>query len=52
MNKKLNKVQDILGMNDIPENRVKVEKKDKGLFEKTTESTILLTEDNKMMLND
>ena len=52
MNTKLNKVQDILGVSDIPENRVKVEKKEKGLYEKTTESTILLTEDNKMMLND
>lgn len=52
MNAKLNKVQDILGVSDIPENRVKVEKKERGLYEKTTESTILLTEDNKMMLND
>jgi hypothetical protein len=52
MNAKLNKVQDILGVSDMPENRVKVEKKEKGLYEKTTESTILLTEDNKMMLND
>ena len=52
MNAKLNKVQDVLGVSDMPENRVKVEKKEKGLYEKTTESTILLTEDNKMMLND
>jgi len=52
MNAKLNKVKDILGVSDMPENRVKVEKKEKGLYEKTTESTILLTEDNKMMLND
>jgi hypothetical protein len=52
MNAKLNKVQDILGVSGIPENRVKVEKKEKGLYEKTSESTILLTEDNKMMLND
>jgi hypothetical protein len=52
MNAKLNKVQDILGVSDMPENRVKVEKKEKGLYEKTSESTILLTEDNKMMLND
>ena len=52
MNAKLNKVQDILGVSDMPENRVKVERKEKGLYEKTTESTILLTEDNKMMLND
>lgn len=52
MDAKLNKVQDILGVSDIPENRVKVERKEKGLYEKTSESTILLTEDNKMMLND
>lgn len=31
---------------------VKVEKADKGLYEKTENSTILLTEDNKMLLND
>lgn len=31
--------------------RVKIEKKDKGLIE-TTDSTIVLTEDNKMLLND
>lgn len=36
----------------IPKRRVKVEKKDKGLFERTENSTILITEDNKMMLND
>ena len=36
----------------IPKRRVKVEKKDKGLIERTENSTILITEDNKMMLND
>ena len=36
----------------IPKRKVKVEKKDKGLIERTEDSTILLTEDNKMMLND
>ena len=35
-----------------PKRRVKVEKKDKGLFERTENSTIVLTEDDKMMLND
>ncbi len=35
-----------------PKRKVKVEKKDKGLIERTENSTILLTEDNKMMLND
>lgn len=36
----------------IPKRKVKVEKKDKGLIERTENSTILITEDNKMMLND
>lgn len=36
----------------VPKRKVKVEKKDKGLIERTENSTILLTEDNKMMLND
>ena len=36
----------------IPKRRVKVEKKHKGLIERTENSTILITEDNKMMLND
>lgn len=36
----------------IPKRKIKVEKKDKGLIERTENSTILITEDNKMMLND
>lgn len=36
----------------IPKRKVKVEKKDKGLIERTEDSTILITEDNKLMLND
>lgn len=32
--------------------KVKIEKKDKGLIERTEESTIVLTEDNKRLLND
>jgi len=36
----------------IPKRKIKVEKKDKGLIERTENSTILLTEDDKMMLND
>ena len=36
----------------LPKRKVKVEKKDKGLFERTEDSTILLTEENKMLLND
>lgn len=37
---------------DAPKAKVKVEKADKGLYERTENSTILLTEDNKMLLND
>ena len=36
----------------LPKRKVKIEKKDKGLIERTENSTILITEDNKMMLND
>ena len=36
----------------LPKRKVKVEKKDKGLIERTENSTILITEDNKMLLND
>ena len=35
-----------------PKRKVKVEKKDKGLFERTENSVTVLTEDNKMLLND
>lgn len=52
MNSKLNKVASIIDGNATVENPVKVEKKERGLYSKTDESTILLTEDNKMMLND
>ena len=31
---------------------VKIEKGEKGLYERTEESTVILTEDNKMLLND
>ena len=37
---------------ETPKKKVKVVKKDKSLFERTEDSTILLTEDNKMVLND
>lgn len=37
---------------DMPKSNVKVEKADKGLYERTENSTILLTEDNKMLLID
>lgn len=35
-----------------PRRRVKVDKKDKGLLERTSECTTLLTEDGRTLLND
>lgn len=48
---RLEKIEKIVGTK-APKRKVKVEKKDKGLFERTENSTVLLTEDNKMVLND
>lgn len=48
---KLAQMEVIAGIASAKTN-VKVEKADKGLYEKTENSTILLTEDNKMLLND
>lgn len=52
MNDKIEQVKTALDIEKAPKRKVKVEKKDKGLYERTEESTILLTEDNKMLLND
>ena len=51
---KLNKIKNVLNKTgeEIPEVKVQIEKKDKGLFERTSESTVLLTEDNKVLLTD
>jgi len=48
---RLEKIEKIVGAK-APKRKVKVEKKDKGLIERTDNSTVLLTEDNKMVLND
>ena len=48
---KLTKMESILN-SDAPKVNVKVEKADNGLYERTENSTILLTEDNKMLLTD
>lgn len=49
----LEKVKALVGNDvEVPKRRVKREKKDKGLIERTEGSEILLTEDNKMLLND
>jgi uncharacterized Fe-S radical SAM superfamily protein PflX len=49
---KLKQVEKLLNDAELPERKVKIEKKEKGLYERTENSTILLTEDNKMVLND
>ena len=48
---KLSQMEAIIAT-ELPKANVKVEKGDKGLYERTENSTILLTEDNKMLLND
>lgn len=48
----LSDVKNILDGHELPKMNVKIEKKDRGLFERTSDSTILLTEDNKIMLTD
>lgn len=50
-NETLEKINDILGDN-AKDVKVKIEKKEKGLFERTENSTIVLNEDNKMLLTD
>ena len=51
MNEKVNKAEEI--MNDMmAANNVKVLKKDRGLIERTESSKIILTEDNRQVLND
>lgn len=37
---------------NFPKRNVKIEKREKGLYERTEDSTILITEDNKLMLTD
>lgn len=53
MDEKLLKAQEMLGIEgQIPETEIKYERKEKGLYEKASKNTILITEDNKVMLND
>lgn len=51
MDERLEKIEALTG-SKAPKRKVKIEKKDRGLLERTDNSTILLTEDNKMLLND
>ena len=51
MDEKINKAEEIMqNMKDA--GNVKVLKKDKGLIERTESSKIVLTEDNRQVLND
>ena len=53
MNENIEKIKQIVGQDvEIPDCTIKYEKKDKGLIERTENSTILITEENKMLLND
>ena len=51
MNEKVNKAEEIMN-NMVAANNVKVLKKDRGLIERTESSKIVLTEDNRQVLND
>ena len=51
MDEKVNKAEEIM-QNMKNEGNVKVVKKDKGLIERTESSKIVLTEDNRQVLND
>ena len=48
---RLEKIEQIMGTK-APKRTVKREKKEKGLIERTDNSVVLITEDNKMVLND
>lgn len=50
--KRIAQVQQVLDVNQLPKKQVRVEKKDKGLYERAENSVTLITEDNKMILND
>lgn len=51
MDEKINKAEEIMN-NMKAANHIKVVKKDKGLIERTESSKIVLTEDNRQVLND
>jgi hypothetical protein len=51
MDERVNKAEEIMN-NMKSANHVKVLKKDKGLIERTESSKIVLTEDNRQVLND
>ena len=52
MNDKIEQAAQILSGERVPKRKVKVEKKEKGLFERAENDITILTEDNKTLLND
>lgn len=54
-NSKIEQVEELLNSmegKNMPKQKIKIDKKDKGIIERTENSKIVLTEDNKMVLND
>ena len=49
---KLEELEKMVNNNLNPKNHVKVVKSDKGLIERTESSRVILTEDNRQVLND
>lgn len=52
MNEKIEQATQILSGEKLPKRKVKIEKKEKGLFERAENDVTILTEDNKTLLND
>lgn len=53
MDEKLLKAQEMLGAEgQIPQPKVRYGRKEKGLYERAAKDTVLITEDNKVILND
>ena len=52
MNDKIEQAAQFLSGEKLPKKKVKIEKKEKGLFERAENDITILTEDNKTLLND
>lgn len=52
MDNKLKEMETMLGIENDSDKNIKIERKERGLYEKTFKKPVLITEDNKIMLND
>ena len=52
MDNKLKEMETMLGIENNSSENIKRERKETGLYEKTFKKPVLITEDNKIMLND